>query len=233
MSTKRLLMIIVAVSIVPMVFASGIGCGDATTFFSPAFVNTTVGGVVPVTPGPGAAFVMVRARNDTGETAEFIITIEREVLRLDDQGHYQLDQNNNFITDPQRETIRLTTGAVGQGTDLGVLFPCNESPVTIVGLGENLLPTDAAVYLGGQGVGGAAGSGVKAGDLNPLTLAASNFNCGDTIIFRAFRSTGVAGGVQLHALLLPGSEQPSVFTGPSTFVNLEALIESQVREDEP
>ncbi len=82
-------------------------------------------------------------------------------------------------------------------------------------------------------MGGAAGFGVSAANLNPLQLFAGNFNCGDTIIFRAFRSTGLAGGVSLQSFLLPGSEQPSVFGGPSTFLNYAELLESQVREEEP
>jgi hypothetical protein len=73
---------------------------------------------------------------------------------------------------------------------------------------------------------------VPAGDLNPLLLEVGNFNCGDTIIFRAFVSTGAVGGVALQSFLLPGSEQPSIFRGPNTFVNLEQFLESQVREDE-
>lgn len=232
-SMKRIIAAALVGSTALLALSGGVGCGDLTLFLNPSFVNTTTGGVVPVTPGPPAAFVLVRARNETGETAEFIITIEREVLRRDDEGNFQLDQDGNFITDPQRETIRLNTAATGGGTDMGVLFPCDESPVTIVGLGEDLLPTDTAVFIGGQGVGGGAGAGVKADDLNPLTLAASNFNCGDTIIFRAFRFTNVAGGVDIQSLLMPGSEQPSEFSGPSTFANLAAFIESQVSEDTP
>lgn len=207
------------------------GCGSGV--FNPAFVNMLVGGEVPVTPGPGAAFVLVRCVNEIDDVVEFIVTIQRSVLVLDENGNYQVDEGGNFITRPERETLRLTTFPVGQARELGALFPCGESPVTHVGLGENLLPTDAAVFVGGQGVGGAAGFGVPAGDLNPLQLAVGNFNCGDTIIFRAFRAIGVAGGTALQAFLLPGSEQPSIFRGPDTFVNMAQFIESQVREDEP
>lgn len=207
------------------------GCGTAV--FNPAFVNMLFGGEVPVTPGPGAALVLVRCVNETDEAVEFIVTIQRSVLVVDENGNFQVDETGNFITRPERETVRLTTFPVGQARELGVLFPCGQSPVTHVGLGENLLPTDAAVFVGGQGVGGAAGFGVPAGDLNPLQLAVGNFNCGDTIIFRAFRAIGVAGGTALQAFLLPGSEQPSIFHGPDTFVNMEEFLESQIREDEP
>ncbi len=210
---------------------SATGCGSGV--FNPSFLNMMVGGQVPVTPGPSAAFVFVRCVNETAQAAEFIVTIQRSVLVLDENGDYQIDDDGNFITRPERETVRLATLATGQARELGALFSCSESPVTHVGLGENLLPTDAAVYVGGQGTGGAAGYGVPAGNLNPLQLDVGNFNCGDTIIFRAFQVVGVAGGVALQSFLLPGSEQPSAFEGPSTFANLEVFLESQVRESEP
>ncbi len=209
------------------------GCGSATAIFNPAFINPFFGGVVPVTPGPGAAFVFVRTVNDIGQPVEFIVTIERDVLVVDDQGNFRIDQDGQFITRSERETVRLTTLSDGQARELGTLFPCGESPVTQVGLGENLLPGDAAVFVGGQGAGGAAGFGVPAGNLNPLLLQEGNFNCGDTIIFRAFQSRNVAGGVGLQSFVLPGSEQPSVFQGPDTFANYERFVEAQVREDEP
>lgn len=209
-----------------------VGC-DNVSLFNPAFVNTVIGGQVPVTPGPAAAFVFVRCVNETDQPVEFIVTVQRDVLVLDEQGDFQLDEQGQFITRPERETVRLTTLTNGQARELGVLFPCGESPLTHVGLGENLLPTDAAIFVGGQGAVGAAGFGVDAGDLNPLLLGAGNFNCGDTIIFRAFLSTRVAGGVGLQSFLLPGSEQPSIFGGPDTFVNYAQFLEAQVREEEP
>jgi len=66
--------------------------------------------------------------------------------------------------------------------------------------------------------------------MESLLISEGNFNCGDTIIFNAFRSSGVAGGVALNAFLLPGSEQPSIFSGPDTFVNYQQFLESQVQE---
>jgi hypothetical protein len=114
---------------------------------------------------------------------------------------------------------------------MGVLFTCEESPVTIIGLGENLLPTDSAVLVGATG--GGTGFGVKAGDLNPLLLEANNFDCGDTVIFQAFLSASVPGGVGLQSFLLPSSEQPSEFSGPDTFQNWQQFLESQIREEEP
>ena len=205
------------------------GCGG---FLNDAFVNTIVGGVVPVTPGPVAAFVMVRGVNRTGQNVEFIITIEKQVLVTDEDGDFQTDDEGNFITQPERQTVNLTTAPNGRATDLGILFDCSVEPVTIVGLGENLLPTDAAVFVGGSGPGGSTGFGVTAANVNPLSLYDGNFNCGDTIIFEAFQAFGVPGGVALQAFLLPGSEQPGQFSGPSTFENYANFLESQVREDE-
>ena len=211
-----------------------VACASTATFFNPAFLNSLYGGQVPVTPGPGAAFVLVRALNETDQGVEFIVTIEREVLIIPKDGIFPQDDEGNFIysTESKRETLSLQTTAGGQASQAGVLFPCIESPVTIVGLGEDLLPTDAAVFVGGEGAGGAAGFGVPAGNLNPLQLAVGNFNCGDTIIYRAFVSTGVVGGIGLQVYLLPGSEQPDIFTGPDTFVNLANYLDSQVPVDE-
>jgi len=210
------------------------GCGAAASLLNPAFVNTVSGGVTPVTPGPSADFVFVRGRNETGRVVTFIVTIERLELVRDASGNFEFDdQGNPVTTRPPPETFRVLTSGTGQSSDVGLLFPCSESPVTIVGLGENLLPTDAAIEVGGEGGTGAGGFGVPAGTLTPLRLDVGNFNCGDTIIFRAFLSTAVAGGVGLQSFLLPGSEQPSVFQGPSTFVNYQAFLESQVREEQP
>lgn len=209
------------------------GCGGTAGIFNSAFLNTITGGEVPLTPGPGAAFVFVRCKNETDLPVEFILTIQRDSLVLDAQGNFQVDEDGEFVITPERETVRLTTLPNGQARELGTLFPCGQSPVTHVGLGKDLLPSDAAVFVGGQGVGGQVGFGVPAGALAPLQLSAGNFNCGDTIIFRAFRATGVAGGVALETFLLPGSEQPSVFRGPSTFVNLEQFFESELRGNEP
>lgn len=210
---------------------SATGCG--TTFLNPAFLNTTSGGQFPVTPGPSAAFVLVRALNQTGTTVEFFVTIEREKLRVDDDGNFVLDDLGNFATDPVRETVRVLTGTAGLSTDIGVLFPCGQSPVTLVGLGENLLPTDRHIAVGGEGAGGATGVGVTVENLNPLSLAQSNFNCGDTIIYRAFRSTGTPGGVLVSTFLLPGSEQPFDFAGPSTFVEFQDLLDTASGQTTP
>ncbi len=214
----------------------GLGCGDLTSLLNPAFVSTVSGGSFPVTPGPGADFVLVRVVNETAQTAEFIVTIERQVVERDEDGNPLVDeQTGDPITRPVRETVRLDTEVSAPANELGVLFPCGESAIDLIGLGQNLMPTDAAVFVGGGGAGGVPGFGIPASTLNPLSRLTdpSNFNCGDTVIFRAIRSVNEAGGIKLESFLLPGFEQPSVFAGPSTFTNYEDLLESQLREDVP
>lgn len=211
----------------------GGGCDGTSGLFNAAFVNTVVGGGFPLTPGPLAPFVLVRVVNDTGQNAEFIVTVERIVIETDDDGNFLFEADGTPVTRVERETKRLATFPGIRVNDLGVLFDCRDSPVTKVGLGENLLPGDAAVFIGGGGPAGAAGFGIRAENLNPLSLEAGNFNCGDTVIFQAFQAIGVAGGVRLQAFVLPGSEQPGEFRGPSTFENFSQVIESQVRETEP
>lgn len=204
------------------------GCG----LFESSFVNTFSGGVFPRTPGPNAAFVLVLGDNETDQTIEFIITIERNILDLDDDGAAQIDENGFLVTEPFRETVRLCTEPGGGARRLGTLFACGESPVTLVGLGENLLPTDRHVLVGGNCETSAPGSGVTVPTLNPLEISVGNFNCGDTVIFQALRNSSVAGGVSVRVLLQPGSEQPSVFSGPNTFANLSAFLEAQRRDRE-
>ena len=202
------------------------GCG----IFESSFINTFSGGVFPRTPGPNAAFVLVLGDNETSQTVEFIITIERNVLDLDDNGAAQIDENGNLVTEPARETVSLCTEPGGGARRLGTLFACGESPVTLVGLGEDLLPTDRHILVGGDCQTSAPGSGVTVPNLNPLEITVGNFNCGDTIIFQALADSSVAGGVSVRVLLLPGSEQPGVFSGPNTFANLSEFLDAQRRE---
>lgn len=215
------------------------GCGGNASFFNPSFINFLSGGVYPLTPGPRGDFVMVRTVNETNNAVRFFVTIERTKLVLDDQGLPQEDEQGGFVTENVLENVELTTGPTGQGSELGVLFPCSDSPVIRVGLGRSLLPADPAVFIISaieydpeDPFGPQAGFGVTAEELNPLDLERGSFNCGDTIIFRAITSTGRPGEVKLETFLLPGSEQPDIFSGPNTFVNFQAFLESQVREEE-
>lgn len=217
-----------------------VGCGSAT-IFNPAFVNTFEGGVYPLTPGPRAPYVLVRVVNETTQNVEFVVTVEREVFQVDENGNIRFqDTNGNgqydvgepLVTEPLRETANLTTVPLGNANDIGVLFDCRGSIITRIGLGENLLPTDAAAFVGGQGAGGGVGFGVAATDVPALSYYENNFDCGDTVIFRAFVATGQAGGVGLQSLLLPGSEQPDSYSGADTFVTYDQFLESQIQEDE-
>ncbi len=210
------------------------GCGNLT-LVNPAFENTVSGGVFPLTPGPLAGFLLVRVKNETIDPIEFVVTIQQEVPRRNEDGTLvpSPDPDGGVLSETERKTVFLDTSPNGQGSDIGVLFPCAEVLITFVGLGENLLSTDAAAFVGGGGAGGATGFGIPVGSLNPLSFQANNFDCGDTIIFRALQSVGVPGGVSIQPNLLPADEQPSEFSGPSTFVNYEEFLESQVREDEP
>lgn len=207
------------------------GCGGSS-FVNPAFFNTLFGGVVPVTPGPNAAFVLAIGVNETDQNVEFVITVERSVLQLDDTGVPQVNESGQFITTPERETVRLFTLPTGGARQIGTLFDCAESPVTLIGLGENLLPTDRHVSVGGGGSTGAPGTGITVPNLNPLQLSDGNFNCGDTVLFQAFEDNSVAGNVSVSVFLLPGSEQPSVFSGPNTFANLAEFQAAQSRDEE-
>ena len=214
-----------------------IGCGGTVSFLNPTFLNSIQGGVFPVTPGPNAGFVLVRVRNETQEVAEFVVTIERTVKVLDDDGNAQRDENGDLVTRDEMETVRLRTFPENLANDAGVLFDCRDSPVIRLGLGENLLAGEPAAFIYEDynretGVSG-GGYGVSAEGLNPL--AVPNFVCGDTVIYRMFESTGTgtSGNVKFQALLQPGSEQPFEFTGPSTFLNYEQFLQTQVREDEP
>jgi len=188
-----------------LAFAPG-GCGDSMAIFNPAFINTLVGGQVPVTPGPGAAFILVRCVNETDVPVRFIVTVERANPILSDDGTFELGDDGQVLTTRELDLpLELVTTAGGLGREIGALFSCGESPVTRLGLGQNLLRGDVAVFIDAQGIGGAQGFGVVADDLNPLTLEAGNFNCGDTIIFRAFEKDAVVGGVGLQTYRLRSS----------------------------
>lgn len=207
------------------------GCGIQAAL-NPAFVNTVQGGVVPVTPGPNAAFVLVLGVNESPQTVEFVVTIEREVIQLNDNGEPLIDENGNFITQAVRKTSKLFTQPNSGANQTGTLFPCSPSPVTLVGLGENLQPTDRHILVGGTGSIGIPGTGITIPGLGPLSLAAGNFNCGDTIMYQAFQDTTVAGNVNVLTFLLPGSEQPSDFSGPDTFANLADFLQANLRDEQ-
>lgn len=210
-----------------------IGCGGTVGVFNPAFVNSVSGDVFPVTPGPSAEFVLVRVVNETGQISTFDVTVEQEVVELDDDGNILLDANGDPLTRIEVIRRRLLTAPDAPANESGILFDCSTSPIARVGLGENLLPTDAAIFVGGEGVAGSPGFGVTASNLNPLSRDAGNFECGDTVIFQAFQSLGVPGGVGLASFVINSDQAPGAYSGPDTFANFQGIQESQVREEEP
>lgn len=196
-------------------------CGCNVGFLNPAFANTLTGAVVPLTPGPESSFVLVRVINETGVSVEFVVTAEREEL---------IDEGNAIITQTIKETVRLLTFPIGQAQELGVLLDCTPG-ITRIGLGENLDQpgTDAGIFINAE-VGGIAGAGVPV-DVAPL-VSPGNFVCGDTVIFRAFTSTGNVGGVKVQTALLDFQSQPSQFIGPDTFLNARRFLELQISGDD-
>ncbi len=213
----------------------GTACGVQQGLLNPIFVNTLVGGAFPLTPGPGAAFVLVRVINETAQPASFIVTIEREELVREEDGTPAVDDFGNPFTKDTVETLELQTVASVPGNEAGHLFPCGVSPVNRVGLGEDLNDLNSgAVFLGGTGAAGIQGFGISAEQVPPLSRQAGNFDCGDTIIFRAFLSQNTVGGVRLESRLLRGEDQPSEFSGgPSTFETVEGILESTIPESGP
>jgi len=217
-----------------LLLAFGAGCGAQQGLLNPIFVNSLVGGGFPLTPGPGAAFVLVRVINETAQTASFIVTIEREELVREEDGTPAVDDFGNPLTKNTVETVELQTVASAPGNEAGHLFPCGVSPVNRVGLGEDLNDLNSGgVFIGGTGAAGIQGFGVSAEQVPPLSREAGNFDCGDTIIFRASLSQNTVGGVRLESRLLRGADQPSEFAGPSTFETVEGILESTVPENGP
>ena len=216
------------------------GCTATVGLLNPSFVNASQGGIFPVTPGPNAAFVFVRCVNTTSSVVTFFVTAERTQFALDDQGRQQLSESGVPITESVTESVELTTENIGRSSEQGYLFECSRASVDRIGLGENLLPGDPAIFVINPAafdptnpLGAQIGNGIEAASVgvNPLSRFRGDFNCGDTLIFRAFESTGSAGGIRIETFLLPGSEQPFDLER-QTFLNYEQFLESQVREDE-
>lgn len=192
-----------------------LGCGDPTLVLNPSFVNFTVGGVVPLTPGESTGFVLIRTVNQTNLPIEFLVTIEREAVDTTGDG-----------AEPtiERESFRLRTFPDGLTSEVGILLDC---PILRVGLGENLdFPNDepGLFIITTQQQGVSSGFGVPSG-INPLDSRFGNFACGDTIIFEAIEKRDVAGNVAVNAFVLSGADQPQDFSGPDTFNNARSLVD--------
>ncbi len=199
------------------------GCSQNASLFSDTFRNFTAGDVVPLTPGANSGLVMVRLVNDTTQAVEFVVTAERQILVVDDEG--------NPVIESTDETVRLPTFPLETANEIGALFDC---PVTRIGLGENIdqpfsepglfvQPADEATEV-------SQGFGVPSKML-PLDSRAGNFGCGDTIVIRAIESQGEVGSLKVQSFILPSSTQPTEFLGPHTFNNVRIFLEQQVIEE--
>jgi hypothetical protein len=198
------------------------GCSQEATLFSDTFRNFSEGDVVPLTPGAASELVMVRLINDTDQAIEFVVTAERQVLVVDDEG--------NAVIESTDETVRLPTLPLESANEVGALFDC---PVTRVGLGEDIdRPTSEPglfVQPAGQAADISQGFGVPSNML-PLDSRVGNFGCGDTIVIRAIESQGQVGSLKVQSFVLPWTTQPDTFLGPHTFNNVRIFLEQQVFE---
>ncbi|MEE9297053.1 MAG: hypothetical protein V3W34_19095 [Phycisphaerae bacterium] len=176
------------------------GCGDAAVLFlNPSFVNQARGGLFPLVPQPETGLLLVRVVNSTDQPVSFLVTIER--------GEQSVDEAAGVITIV--ETTELFTSPGSQANEAGVLFECSdESPITRVGLGENLNQptTDPGLFVGGFATG-TPGFGVPP-NINPLSRIFGDFTCGDTVIYQAIKSTNAPGGFKVQAFVLPFESQP-------------------------
>ncbi|MCP4590312.1 MAG: hypothetical protein GY842_06190 [bacterium] len=196
------------------VIAACVGCGDNATFLSPSFINYAVGGIVPLVPGADSGFILVRVVNNTPNNIRFVVTAEREVTTIGDDGVETVSL--------ETETVRLQTFPANLANESGILFNC---PVRRVGLGENIdFPTsDPGLFIGAI-PGENEGFGVP-GYTNPLSAQAGNFACGDTLIFETSVQAGTVGNVRVLPYILDAGEQPDQVTGPDTFGNARTVIE--------
>jgi hypothetical protein len=205
--------------------AGGLGCTSAGAFLNPSFLNYATGGVIPLTPGPQSGFVLVRARNNTQDAIEFIVTVEREVEVIPDPG-----VDAPVTTAIEQQTYRLITIPDNLANDVGILFDC---PVSRVGLGENIdrPAEEPGLFIGTDAGGFIQGFGVP-GNVNPLDAGEGNFACGDTVIFQASTSVGAVGNVSVTTFVLPAENQPAEVIGPDTFNNARSLVDQFAPEED-
>ena len=202
-----------------------LGCGETGSLLNPSFANYALGGIYPVVPGASSGFVLARVINSTStptaENIRFVVTAERQIETTDDTGE-------TFV-ETIYETVRLQTYPQSRANEVGVLFDC---PVTRVGLGENIdFPsTEPGLFIGAV-PGEAEGYGVP-GHANPLSAAAGNFQCGDTLIFEAISESGSVGNVRVTTYVLGIDAQPPQISGPDTFNNARTVIEEYRFEED-
>ena len=210
------------------------GCGDSsplsdpTQYLNPSFVNYSTGEVFPLAPGAASGFVLVRTVNRTQDLdIEFVVTSERQIVEfvVDAEGEITSEE----VITTSTETVFLQTYSGGLANEVGILLDC---PVSRVGLGEDLrYPFDEpGLFVGTTGEDLAQGFGVP-GRVNPLDLAASNYACGDTIVFEVIYQAGAVGGVKVNTFVLSAADQPSDFSGRHTFNNARALVDRYADEE--
>lgn len=178
------------------------GCGaDAALLLNPAFVNQIEGGVLfPLAPRPDTGLLFIRANNATTESITFLITVERSTL---------LVEGNTTMTLSESKTTEVFTEPGSNSNDAGILFNCDENnQITRIGLGRNLNQpsTDAGLFIGGFN-DVIPGFGVP-GNINPLDALDGDFECGDTIVYRAIQSVNQPGGFRVQAFIIPWENQP-------------------------
>jgi hypothetical protein len=212
--------------VVLVALAAGVsGCINAGALLNPSFLNYATGGVIPLTPGAESGFVLVRARNNTTDAIEFIVTVEREVEVIPDPG-----VDAPITTAIEQQTYRIITIPDNLANDVGILFDC---PVTRVGLGEDIdrPAEEPGLFIGTEEGGFIQGFGVP-GNVNPLDSRVGNFSCGDTVIFEASSSVGTVGNVSVASFVLPAENQPTDVSGPDTFNNARSLVDQFAPEED-
>jgi hypothetical protein len=175
-----------------------VGCFDPALLLNPSFVNTFTGELFPFAPRPENGFVLVRVVNSTTENLTFIVTVERARMLSDETG-----------TVNETDTINAFTTTGNQANESGILFDCfADNPITRIGLGENLNnpDTEAGLLVGGFS-DITEGFGVPP-NINPLSSANGDFDCGDTVIYEAFESANAPGGFKVQAFVLDWETQP-------------------------
>ena len=90
-----------------VLIASVVGCGENVSFLNPTFLNTLEGGQFPISPGPGADFVLVRVKNSTINTPiSFTVTAEITRAARDENGDIQLNEFGDVVTEMVLESHR-------------------------------------------------------------------------------------------------------------------------------
>lgn len=202
-----------------LAFGTLLGCGQSTGLFNPSFVNFAVGGVFPLVPGEENRFVLVTVVNSTSgsplpQSIRWVVTAEQQVETAGD------DDVVTVAIEPR--TVRLQTTPEQLANQVGVLFEC---PVERVGLGVNIdFPASEPGLFVGAVTGGAEGFGVP-GNVNPLDVAAGNFQCGDTVIFQASYLAGTVGNVTVGSFVLDASGQAAQVRGPDTFTQVRTVVD--------